>query len=524
MKRYYAPFAAGVVIFICCLPLLSMFYNSITADGTIDLSAYREILSESRQQTLFLRSIFVALGATVLASIFGVVIGFTIVKLKGMISAVMEALVIIPLVIPSVVIAMGWVFVLGQEGIVKNIFGFTVNIFTPVGSAFILSLCYFPFVVVLTVQGLRSVSPTIVKSAELSGTRWQVFWFILRPILTPYIMTGAFLVFLFSLSDYGVPSVLMVNVYPVEIFTQLSAYYDVKKAVAFCLPLMTVVAAVYILKLLTVRAQSFETVGVVAKSDEQTKKAPYLLVIAALLILGASVFVPIVQLIVTAGSFSNYGNAIKTAGDQIVVSIWVSVLGTLLMLVMGVILSLAYKSLGKLSRIWCDIILFLTLIIPGSVIGLGIIFLYTKNVWPVESLYPSAWIVAYGSAVKYIALIVFVLMAEFSSLRSGIFRSAEISGASRIQIFWKITLPLVAPSIIIAGGLAFMLSMGELSASVLINPPGYMTIPVRIASLLHFGEDSIVASLCIILCALIFWMFLLLALLLRRFVRVRLGV
>ena len=45
--------------------------------------------------------------------------------------------------------------------------------------------------------------------------------------------------------------------------------------------------------------------------------------------------------------------------------------------------------------------------------------------------------------------------------------------------------------------------LGELPASVLLNPPGAMTLPVRLASLLHFGRDALVAALCVTLCGLV---------------------
>lgn len=51
--------------------------------------------------------------------------------------------------------------------------------------------------------------------------------------------------------------------------------------------------------------------------------------------------------------------------------------------------------------------------------------------------------------------------------------------------------------------MAFVLALGELSAAVLVSPPGSMTLAIRLASLLHFGKDSIVAALCVMLCALV---------------------
>jgi 2-aminoethylphosphonate transport system permease protein len=41
-----------------------------------------------------------------------------------------------------------------------------------------------------------------------------------------------------------------------------------------------------------------------------------------------------------------------------------------------------------------------------------------------------------------------------------------------------VTLPLIAPYLIAAFGLSFALSMGELGATVMVYPPGWITLPV----------------------------------------------
>ena len=54
-------------------------------------------------------------------------------------------------------------------------------------------------------------------------------------------MASLCLVMVFVLGRYGVPSLLGVNTYPVEIFAQFSAFYDRSAAVATSLPLVLVV-------------------------------------------------------------------------------------------------------------------------------------------------------------------------------------------------------------------------------------------------------------------------------------------
>ncbi|TGT15876.1 phosphonate ABC transporter permease, partial [Mesorhizobium sp. M3A.F.Ca.ET.174.01.1.1] len=66
---------------------------------------------------------------------------------------------------------------------------------------------------------------------------------------------------------------------------------------------------------------------------------------------------------------------------------------------------------------------------------------------------------------------------------------------------WHVTLPLLAPYLVAAFGLSFALSMGELGATVMVYPPGWVTLPVSIFSLTDRGDIFAGAALTMILVA-----------------------
>ena len=93
-----------------------------------------------------------------------------------------------------------------------------------------LGLAYYPFVTLLTVSGLRSMDRSQEEAALLSRGKWQTLRRVTLPLTTPHILTGAIFVFVFSIMDFGVPDILRVSVYPVEIFVQFSTFYDERAA------------------------------------------------------------------------------------------------------------------------------------------------------------------------------------------------------------------------------------------------------------------------------------------------------
>jgi len=61
------------------------------------------------------------------------------------------------------------------------------------------------------------------------------------------------------------------------------------------------------------------------------------------------------------------------------------------------------------------------------------------------------------------------------------------------------TLPLVAPYLLAAFSLSFALSMGELGATVMVYPPGWVTLPVGIFGLSDRGAVFDGAALTVLL-------------------------
>jgi 2-aminoethylphosphonate transport system permease protein len=62
-----------------------------------------------------------------------------------------------------------------------------------------------------------------------------------------------------------------------------------------------------------------------------------------------------------------------------------------------------------------------------------------------------------------------------------------------------VIVPLIAPYLVAAFGLSFALSMGELGATVMVYPPGWVTLPVAIFSQTDRGDVFSGAALTMVL-------------------------
>ncbi|NEE20436.1 ABC transporter permease subunit, partial [Streptomyces sp. SID7499] len=72
-------------------------------------------------------------------------------------------------------------------------------------------------------------------------------------------------------------------------------------------------------------------------------------------------------------------------------------------------------------------------------------------------------------------------------------------GASPARVLWRIRLPLLLPSLTSAAGLCFALSMGELSATMMLYPPDWTPLPVQIFAATDRGSLFTGAALAVVL-------------------------
>jgi 2-aminoethylphosphonate transport system permease protein len=91
--------------------------------------------------------------------------------------------------------------------------------------------------------------------------------------------------------------------------------------------------------------------------------------------------------------------------------------------------------------------------------------------------------------------------AGLSRLPPDVEQVAESLGATPAYRLRRVTLPLLTPYLLAAFSLSFAMSMGELGATVMVYPPGWVTMPVGIFALTDRGAAFDGAALTMVLAA-----------------------
>jgi len=100
-------------------------------------------------------------------------------------------------------------------------------------------------------------------------------------------------------------------------------------------------------------------------------------------------------------------------------------------------------------------------------------------------------------AIRVLPLPLLLTWLSLRSIPNEHFELARLEGARGSELVLKVILPQRSWNFVAAWTTAFGLAAGDLSASILVTPPGIFTIPERTFGLLHAGVDDQVAGLCL---------------------------
>ena len=135
------------------------------------------------------------------------------------------------------------------------------------------------------------------------------------------------------------------------------------------------------------------------------------------------------------------------------------------------------------------------LAIPPALTGIGLI-----SVWnhPFSSfIYDSNLMPVLAGLARFTPLAVIIILVQMQRTDKSLIEAARIIQKNRLKTILQIKFPLFLPGIIVTAIVLFILTMSELSATLLIIPPGYQTLSIRIFNFLHYGASAAVAGLCL---------------------------
>ncbi|MFG2295373.1 ABC transporter permease [Streptomyces sp. NPDC048603] len=174
----------------------------------------------------------------------------------------------------------------------------------------------------------------------------------------------------------------------------------------------------------------------------------------------------------------HYASAVRGESLQaLTTSLVTAVTASLLALATGAWAALAAAGLRRRGKRSLDALFMLPVAVPSVVVGLAVLVAFSR---PPLLLNGTSSIVVLAHTILVTAFAYQSVSAAILRLDPAYEQAAASLGARPAYVLWRVKLPLLLPSLNAAAGLCFALSMGELSATMMLYPPDWTPLPVRI--------------------------------------------
>lgn len=504
MKPSQAIFIAfcAAAFFACFFfwPLILVLRNAVMLDGHFTISILRAALRNPVYLEGLLRSFGLAAVTTAFVFMLGLPLAVFSTRYTFPGQQVWNALVLVPLILPPFVGALGVRQILGQFGLLNALlvkFGFCdwANVFDWLaeGRFFAVALTealhLYPIFYLNAVAALARVDPALEEAAAGLGLNAPGrFWRITVPLITPGLFAGGTLVFIWSFTELGTPLIFDYNrLTAVQIFDGLKDIGANPLPYALTALMLLAVALIYAASRLVFGRYNFAVMqkGVQARAPAllrgpalwaATSFQALVFILAVLPHLGlilSSVSLAWYQTILPAKwTFAHYAGALShpLVVPSIRNSLFYSSLAAVGDVVLGFLIAIVVERTKLRWRFCLDTAAMLPLAVPGIVVAFGYIGMSQPGAI-FAALNPAnnptlLLIIAY--MVRRLPYVVRAAAAGLQQTPVALEEAAASLGGSPLRVTWKITFPLIAANLLAGGLLAFSFAMLEVSDSLML--------------------------------------------------------
>lgn len=490
--------AIGIFAAIVYLPITILFSDGLNLIAR-EMDFLTLTIPMGRQLILFLRTISYGAAVGISVVLIGLIAGSIIwsCRSKFMFNFVnlLFGLSLIMVLVPSYVHALAWSSLLWWFSSLLDILGIRgPQAQGIVASWWVMVMALIPMGLGFSLIGYKCIDNTLVESGRILKDDMAVFKNIILPLALPTAAAGGIFAFLLTVLDYSVPSLFLINTYSLEIFAEFSATNQPARAFLLSLPLMVVTSI-----LVYYVAVIFP--GIASGLTKIQNKSLHLvfpnwfkmLQGGFLVVIFLQVAIPLISLVLKVGNLENFLLSLKHAGRELVFTILLSSVTALTAIILATGMGVKLAS-AKSSKVWWAFAA-LPLALPAPLAGIGIIALYSKTF--LQVFYGSLWMPVMACLVRFMPLAVVVIAVQIKRIDNNLLDAARVFQRNYFHGIFRINLPLLFPGIAAAFLITFVLTAGELGATLIVVPPGYSTLTMRIYNFMHYGSSELIAGLCL---------------------------
>ncbi len=513
----------AVLALLVLWPLGQLFRASFHAEftGEFGLSNYATFFGSRYFRAALWNSLAISALSALGALAVGLPLAVVMARRRIPGGGAVRILIVLSLMSPPFIGAYAWIILLGRGGVLTRwaqAAGVDLpSIYGPGGIVFVSVLQLYPLVFLLAYGALQRIDRSLEEAAAILGRRpANAFLTTAFPMMRPAVVTGALLVFLAVLSDFGAPILLGENF---EVLATLAFRLYLSEvggepamAATTSVLLVALAGAAILLQRLLLAGRSHAGDSTVAPPERRALRgAAERLLLPAFawgVVLVANL--PLLVIVYTsfletrgpvfgeAFSLMSYRTVFATVGRAVTNSLTFSALALALIAVAGALLGYLLARRDTAATRALDALLMIPYVIPGTVLGIGFITAFNA---PPLYLTGTVAIIVVAYFIRRLPYMVRAAAAIVYQVDRAVEEASVNLGAPPLRTFRKIMLPLMAPGLLAGATLAFVEVINELSATVVLYTGRTVTMPIATYSQViggAYGTAAAVASLLVL--------------------------
>ena len=503
-------------------PLVGLLKQSVyTSDGQMSLANFEKFFTYVNGY--YLKPIWNSLKVTVCSTTVSLLLGIPIAyfysfyKIRG--AKLIFVLSVLCSMSAPFIGAYSWILLMGRNGVVttflEGVLGLTVgNIYGFKGILLVQSLKFFPLVFIYMNGAFKNIDNTLMEaSANMGCTGVRRLFNIVLALSMPTILAAALMVFMQAFADFGTPMVMGegYQTFPVMIY---NAYLgeggaDRNFAAALAVVAIIITAIIFLIQKWGTSKFKFSMNALHPVEKKECKGIAGFFMHLYSYVLVAVAFLP--QLYIIYLSFCNYKGSIrqggygfanyeaaakKLLGRSIKNTAVMGIIALVVIIVIAVLIAYLVVRRSSTLNNAIDTISMLPYIMPGAVVGLGLLLAFDKKPLALTGTFA---IMVISFIIRRLPYTIRSATATLMQISLSIEEAAISLGASKMKTFIKITVPMMANGILSGAILSWVAIVTEMSSSIILYSNKSITLTMSTYLAILRGNDGIAAAFATIL-------------------------
>ena len=414
-----------------------------------------------------------AAASTALTLAVGLPLAWAIGRFRFRGRSLVRALVLVPFVLPTVVVATAFLTLL-PDGYERGIW------------AILAAHVFFNIAVVTRIVGgaWATLDPVSAEAAAVLGAGpWRRVREVTLPQLAPALSAAAALTFLFCFTSFGVILILGGPgraTLETEIYNRAARLFDLQAAAA--LSILQLGAVALVLGVASILDARVGTAGSLTDERDVVRRPNGRERVALVAVLGTAgviLVLPLAELV--RGSLGSWG-ALFDETPALLVEPWQTAVYSVAFASVAALIALAVGGLAAVAlarRPPGAVDGFVLLPLGASAVMLGFGFLIAFDTAPYD-FRSSWWLVPVAQSLVAAPFVIRIVTPALRSIDPRLREVAGTLGASPARAWREVELPLVGRAAAVAAGFAFAIALGEFGATVFVARAEQPTLPVAI--------------------------------------------